>query len=469
MTIRAGSLDRRTLLRGAIATAAVGSFAVACSSPSSKDSDGGSGPKGEKSATNPFGVAANSTVEAAIFDGGYGTDYVDYTNQVLGSQVKGLKVQVKPVVDIAPQLQPRFVGGNPPDLIDNSGEDQIGFLGILDQLEELDDLFEANTYEGKKIADIVYPGVKAPGTFKDKFVALNYVMTVYGVWYSKTLFEENGWTPPKTWDEALDLGQKAKKKGKYLFVHGKEAATYYRTLLIDSAIKEGGDEVRLALENLEKGCWSHPAVQGVIKVMETMVKQKMFVPGGSGTQFQKAQAIWSNDQKALLYPSGGWIENEMKKATKADFQMTGFPSMTLTDKPALPYESLRAAAGEPFIVPKQGKNPAGAKEVLRAMLSEKAAANFSRTKLAPTIVKGTVPADGYGSTALVSQTTMLEAAGTNIFNYMFVETYGMNTDQLVPWNSFLAGDLDGKGLTSALQRISDKVREDDSVDKVKVS
>ncbi|MCI4140723.1 N-acetylglucosamine/diacetylchitobiose ABC transporter substrate-binding protein [Streptomyces sp. MMS20-AI2-20] len=469
MTIRAGSLDRRTLLRGAIATAAMGSFAAACSSPSSKDGDGGSGPKGEKSATNPFGVAANSTVEAAIFDGGYGTDYVDYTNQVLGSQVKGLEVQVKPVVDIAPQLQPRFVGGNPPDLIDNSGEDQIGFLGILDQLEELDDLFEANTYEGKKIADIVYPGVKTPGTFRDKFVALNYVMTVYGVWYSKTLFEENGWTPPKTWDEALDLGQQAKKKGKYLFVHGKEAATYYRTLLIDSAIKEGGDEVRLGLENLEKGCWSHPAIQGVIKVMETMVRQKMFVPGGSGTQFQKAQAIWSNDQKALLYPSGGWIENEMKKATKADFQMTGFPSMTLTDKPALPYESLRAAAGEPFIVPAQGKNPAGAKEVLRAMLSEKAAANFSKTKLAPTIVKGTVPADGYGSTALVSQTTMLEAAGTSIFNYMFVETYGMNTDQLVPWNSFLAGDLDGKGLTSALQKISDKVREDDSVDKVKVS
>lgn len=106
MTIRAGSLDRRTLLRGAIATAAVGSFAVACSSPSGKDGDGDSGPKGEKSATNPFGVAANSTVEAAIFDGGYGTDYVDYTNQVLGGQVKGLKVKVEPVVDIAPSSSP---------------------------------------------------------------------------------------------------------------------------------------------------------------------------------------------------------------------------------------------------------------------------------------------------------------------------------------------------------------------------
>lgn len=238
MTIRAGSLDRRTLLRGAIATAAMGSFAVACGSPSSKD-NGGGGPKGKKGAKNPFGVAENSKVEAAIFDGGYGTDYVDYANNVMGKQVKGVKVQVKPVVDIAPELQPRFVGGNPPDLIDNSGEDQIGFLGILDQLEELDDVFEAENYEGKKIADTVYAGVKDPGTFKDKFVALNYVMTVYGVWYSKTLFEKNGWTPPKTWDEALDLGQKAKKKGKYLFVHGKEAATYYQTLLIGGAIKEG--------------------------------------------------------------------------------------------------------------------------------------------------------------------------------------------------------------------------------------
>lgn len=215
----------------------MGSFAVACGSPSSDDSNDGS--KGKSSSKNPFGVAKNSKVDAAIFDGGYGTDYVDYVNKVIGSQIAGVKVDVKPVVDIAPELQPRFVGGNPPDLIDNSGEDQIGFLGILDQLEELDDVFEANNYEGKKIADTVYPNVKEPGTYNGKFVGLNYVMTVYGVWYSKTLFEENSWTPPKTWDEALDLGQKAKKKGKYLFVFGKEAATYYQTMLINGAVKEG--------------------------------------------------------------------------------------------------------------------------------------------------------------------------------------------------------------------------------------
>ncbi|NGO78519.1 carbohydrate ABC transporter, N-acetylglucosamine/diacetylchitobiose-binding protein [Streptomyces sp. YC504] len=468
MTTRLGSLDRRMFLRGAIAAAATASLATACGSPSSgKDDDKGT--KGKTSAKNPFGVAKNSKVEAAIFDGGYGVDYVTFAGTVVPKQVAGVKVDVKPVVDIAPQLQPRFVGGNPPDLIDNSGEDQIGFLGILDQLETLDDVFEANNYEGKKIADTVYAGVKVPGTYNGKFVALNYVMTVYGVWYSKTLFEANGWTAPKTWDEAYELGKKAKAKGKYLFAHGKEAATYYQTLLIDSAIKEGGDEVRISLEKLEADSWSQPAVQGVLKVMEKMVKEKMFVPGGSGTQFQKAQASWSNDQKALLYPSGGWIENEMKDATKKDFQMTGIPEMTLTADSKMPYEAVRAAAGEPFIVPKQAKNAAGGKEVLRAMLSKEAASNFSKTKLAPTIVKDTVPADGYGSTALVSQSKMLADAGENIFDWKFVGAYGINTDMLVPWNSFLAGDLDAKGLTSALQKISDKIREDDSIEKFEVS
>ena len=153
-------------------------------------------------------------------------------------------------------------------------------------------------------------------------------------------------------------------------VWGKEAATYYQTMSVNSAIKEGGDEVRLALENLQPKCWSLPQIQSVFKALGEMVKKGYFVPGGAGTQFTAAQAKWSNDEQAILYPSGGWIENEMKDATKSDFEMTGAPEPTVTSSPKLPYAGLRAAAGEPFIVPSQAKNVAGGKEILRAMLSK---------------------------------------------------------------------------------------------------
>ncbi|MDX6250254.1 MAG: N-acetylglucosamine transport system substrate-binding protein [Kribbellaceae bacterium] len=466
------NLSRRLFLqRAAVGTLlATGGSTLLAACASSGSSDSGSGGGGAaKTTENPFGMADKSTVDAVIFNGGYGFDYVTFAANIVQQKHSGSTVKVAQSTQIAQQLQPRFVGGNPPDLIDNSGANAIGFNTILDQLAPLDDVFEANNLEGTKIADTLYPGAKAPGTFDGKFLAMNYVLTLYGLWYSESLFKENGWEPPKTYDALLDLGAKAKAKGKYLFVWGKEAATYYNTLAVDSAIKEGGDEVRLALENLKENCWSLPQIQGVFKAMETMVKNGYFVPGGAGTQFTAAQAKWSNDQQAILYPSGSWIENEMKKATKSGFQMKGIPEPTLTESSKLPYAALRSAAGEPFVVPAKGKNVAGGKEVLRAMLSKDAATNFAKTRLAPTIVKGLVPADGFGSTALQSQTAMLDAAGTDIFNYQFVDLYGMNTDQLVVWNSFLSGKLDAAGLTKGLQQITDKVRNDSSVKKIPVT
>jgi N-acetylglucosamine transport system substrate-binding protein len=465
------NVARRTFMRGALAAAALAPLggALASCAGSDSDDDNNDNEGGTKSAENPFGVADSSSVDAVIFDGGYGTDYVAFAATLMEKNFPGSSVKVSATTEIAQELQPRFVGGDPPDLIDNSGENAIGFTTILDQLEDLSDVLDADNLEGTPIRDTLFGGVEEPGTFGDKFAALNYVMTVYAVWYSASLFKENGWEPPKTWDEALDLGAKAKAKGKYLFLWGKEAATYYQTLAIASAIKEGGDEVRLALENLEEDCWSLPAVQDVFTAMGKIIDAGYMKPGGAGTQFTTAQAQWSNNQDALLYPSGSWIENEMKDQTKPGFEMTGFPEMTVTADSAMPYTAMHSAAGEPFVIPSQGKNVAGGKELLRTMLSKEAATNFAKTKLAPTIVKDTVPPDCFGSTALVSQSKMLTDAGSDVFTWKFVDLYGMNVDQLVVWNSFLAGDASVAELTSRLQEITDKVREDDSIKKIEVT
>lgn len=494
MSSESKSLNRRTLLRGAAATAALvpltGALAACAgggaedtptsdttssdtsapvdstSQPAESSDTEGSETPTEPAGDNPFGVAAGSTVEAVIFDGGYGYDYVTFAADKATEKNDGVTFDVKPSTQIGTELQPKFAGGTPPDLIDNSGADLIGINAILDQLEDLEQVFQAPSYEGTTIADTLFGGVREPGMFGDKFAAINYVMTLYAVWYSGSLFDENGWTAPKTWDEALDLGAKAKDKDLYLWVWGKEAATYYEWFAMDSAIKEGGREVLVALENLEPNAWSHPAIQGVFQAMETAVKNEFFVPGGAGTQFTAAQAKWSNDRQALLYPSGSWIENEMASATADGFEMKGVPELVLSDSPAMPYETLRAGAGEPFIVPTTAANPAGGMELLRAMLSKDAASNFAATRKAPTIVSGTVPEDGFGSTALVSQSDMLSAAGENVFSIKFFDFYGLNGDSLNPWNDFLSGTIDAAGLTQAMQDISDRVANDSDIEKL---
>jgi N-acetylglucosamine transport system substrate-binding protein len=472
MDINTRSLGRRDFLRGSLAAAALaatGSLAACATSGTGTSTASSPAAGGAVSETNPFGVQSGSTVDAVIFKGGYGVDYAEFAAKQVQAKQQGVTVKVTPTTKVAQTLQPRFVAGDPPDVIDNSGADLIGINTIRDQLAELTDVIEAKNFEGTVIKDTLYAGVTEPGTYDGKFVVLNYALTVYAIWYSASLFEENGWTVPKTYDEMLALGEEAKGKGKYVLGWGKEAATYYQTLAIDSAIKEGGDEVRLALENLKPDCWSLSPVQDVFNGLKKIIDAGYVKPGGAGTQFTAAQAQWSNAEQFLIQPSGGWIENEMKDQTKSGFKMTGAPEPVVSSNPAMPYEALHSTAGEPYIVPSQGKNVAGGKEFLRAMLSKDAAVNFAKTKLSSTIVKGTVPADGFGSTALQSQIQMLEAAGSNIFSWNFVLLYGMNTDQLVVWNSFLAGDSDVAKLTKGLQDITDKVAKDDSIKKVQVS
>lgn len=468
MSIQQKSFERRGFLRGALAAAVLVPLGGTLASCASGGGGGTTQQTGSVSDANPFGIADNSTIDAVVFDGGYGIDYVQFAADLVKKNHSSVTVKVAGSADISGELQPRFAGGTPPDLFDNSGSKSIGISTILEQLEDLNSVVEAKNLEGTVIKDSLYPGVTSPGTFGGKFVALNYALTVYAVWYSASLFEANGWTPPKTWDEALDLGAKAAAKGKKLFVWGKQAATYYMELAVTSAIKEGGDEVRLGLENLKADAWSHPAIQSVLGKIAEAVQKGYFVAGGSGTDFKVAQAQWTNKQDALLYPSGSWIENEMKDQTKADFKMTGIPAPTVSAASKLPYTALHSAAGEPFMIPSKGNNVAGAKELLRTMLSKDAATNFAKTKLAPTIVKGTVPADGFGSTALVSQSKMIDGAGDKVFTFNFNDFYGTNKDLLTLWNSFLDGKSDVATLTKESQKIFDKIRNDSSVTKVEV-
>jgi N-acetylglucosamine transport system substrate-binding protein len=452
------TIDRRTFMRGTAAAAVALPLSGLLNSTSALAAD----------AANPFGVADGSTIDAVIFNGGYGIDYVQFAADLVKKNHPTLTVNVAPSTKIATELQPRFIGGNPPDLFSNSGADAIGFVPLIDQTEDLNSLLDSPNLEGVKIRDTLFGGVEAPGTYGGKLIALNYVMTVFAMWYSASLFEANGWTPPTTWAEAKALGAKAKEKGIYLLGWGKEAATYYRTSLLASAIKEGGDEVRLAIENLKPGCWSLPAVQGVITALYDIIQAGYMKPGGSGTQFTAAQAQWSNDESFLLYPSGSWIENEMKKATKDGFKMTGMPEMTLTDSPKMPKSTLHASAGEPFMIPSAALNLPGGKELFRTMLSKEVATFFAKQKLAPSIVKDIVPADGFGSTALVSQSKLLSDAGANVIAFNFWDVYGTNTDELVVWNSFLDGKMDVPTFTAAVQKITDAVYNDASVTKFEV-
>lgn len=140
------NIDRRTFMRGSAAAAA------ALPLGGLLGSTGLTSAAFAQDAANPFGLADGSTVDAVIFNGGYGIDYVEFAANLMQKNHPKVTVKVSASTKIATELQPRFIGGNPPDLIDNSGANSIGFSAIIDQLETMDSVLDAPSLEGVESA-----------------------------------------------------------------------------------------------------------------------------------------------------------------------------------------------------------------------------------------------------------------------------------------------------------------------------
>src|SRR3712207_9152154 len=91
MSITDQPLRRRDFLRGSLGLAALattGSLAGCATSGTGPATEATSPAGGPVSDTNPFGVQANSTVDAVIFNGGYGVDYARSEERRVGKECR---------------------------------------------------------------------------------------------------------------------------------------------------------------------------------------------------------------------------------------------------------------------------------------------------------------------------------------------------------------------------------------------
>ncbi|MDN5820010.1 MAG: N-acetylglucosamine/diacetylchitobiose ABC transporter substrate-binding protein, partial [Brachybacterium sp.] len=458
---------------GAGAGAAALSACAAGGGDSSDEGDGEAGVgtgEGDVSDDNPFGVAGDAPVDVVIFNGGYGDQYAKDAGDKYQEMYPDADVQVSSTVNIQPDLQPRFIGGNPPDLFDNSGAQSMNAGALVGEssVAELDQLAEAPSLDGGTIKDSLIPGSLDAGMYSGKVYAFNYVYTVYAVWLSRKQFEDKGWAMPATWDDVMTIGEAAKAEGIALFPWGgQNASNYYRELALSMAIKEGGLDVQKNLDRLEPDAFEQDSVVAAYAAIEDAVKAGYFLSGGAGIKHTEAQAQWVTG-KAVMYPSGSWIENEQKGITPDDYEMVGVPTPQLSTSGAMPPEAIHGTAGEPFFVPSDAANGAGGLEFLRVMLSKEQAQNFSEITSSPTVLKDTIPEDAFGSTALASTNEMITAAGENTFHINHRDWYGLGPDTVTLWTEFLNGGLTADQAREREQAMIDGVREDDSIEKFDV-
>jgi len=425
-------------------------------------------PTGE--ARNPLKVPEDQPLDSVIFKGGYSDEYAINAEGIYQQAYPKAKVSHQGIQRLQEQLQPRFVGGTPPDVIDNSGAGNLDTAALVaeGQLADLADLMEAPAFDssGKKFKDTLLPGSQDNAVYDGKQFALLYAYTVNGIWSSTRLLKDRGWEYPKTWDGMLKLCEEIKKAGIAPWTYTGKFPQYLYMVLMPMIYKAGGIEAIKRLDNLEPNAWQQPEVKASAEALYQLADRGYIMPGSEGLTHTESQAEWLQG-KAVFIPVGSWLENEMKGQVPDGFNMAvkPVPSLSVSDK--VPFEGIQASAGETFIVPSKGKNVQGGKELLRILFSMQGARFFSENTRALTVVQGSANGLDLG-TAFASVQAAADAAGSNRFTYLFGTWYAKMRDDIKDQlGAMMTKKITPAEFVNKAQEFADSTAKDNSIKKYK--
>ncbi|MCB0106795.1 MAG: N-acetylglucosamine/diacetylchitobiose ABC transporter substrate-binding protein [Caldilineaceae bacterium] len=418
-------------------------------------------------ALNPLGLEAGQPVEGIFFEGGFGRGYLDNAADIFRALHPDNEMSVSGIQRVGDQLRPRFIGGNPPDVIDNSGAGNLDTAALVaeDQLLDLAPLFDAPSLDtpGMTFGETLFPGSQLSGQYDGVQRVLLMAYTVAGIWHSQTLFEEKGWEYPKTWDDMLafcDMVQSETDMAAWTY-QGRYPQYMNFGVIWPLIYKNGGLDAVVAIDNLQDGAWLAEPVVKAAQMAQELYNQGFIMQGTEGLTHTESQAEWLQG-KAVFIPCGTWLENEMRDLTPENFNMVVKPVPGQTEDV---YDSIGAWAGENFFVPSQATNSIGGLEYLRCLMSKANAQWFAQNVGAIMAVSGGTEGVELSS-AVQSATALVEAAGDNIFDYQIDAWYTpLNDEMRDRTGDLMTGRMSPEEWADALQAKADEIKADDTIPK----
>jgi ABC-type glycerol-3-phosphate transport system substrate-binding protein len=293
----------------------------------------------------------------------------------------GIKVELKlEGREVLVKEKGNIIMKTPPDIIDQDiNELSAALLNKEILAEPLDDLYHSKGPEGQaKLKDIFSQKLvnlyKKGG--KSYFLPYEFITTLFIC--DKSTFEQNKLELPKTWEEFISSGQGLKEKGLTPLaldgnIYGYGA--YYYCLMLER-IMGPGNLLKAALDK-SGACFDEPGYLKAARLISEMSKSQknFFQKGYENSNYPQAQANWAKNGAVSIF-CGTWIPVETVKLVGKSFKygFYSFPEVSSGIGKATDLEAILIGG----LIPKNAKNPEGAKEFLKFMINKKNALSFVR-------------------------------------------------------------------------------------------
>lgn len=392
---------------------------------------------------------ASNRVQVLLSQSEYGDSLLDDVRSLLAARTPAIEVQTTNAS--AADAPAQLLAPTPPDALLSGGWEALSLAEIAPWARALD----------TEAPDLgLVAGATTAGRVGEHVVAVPLVHEVRGLWYSSSLFRQRGWRLPATWADLLGLGRLARPHGLYLFAPGRETALDLARMVVASAIKQGGEPVRTAMDALAPGCWALAPVQLALQALEQLVQEGLVRPGAGDSSGDDALARWARDQDCLLYPGGSAVPWRTRRLAGDDFGLALVPDPALDGDPALGAKAAQLGFGSWLAVGRTSASPDGALAVLRTLLSPEVAGRFTSEHFALSTVADAngSPTSAHGRAGLAAQQDLVQAADGADCSWRAPERFGIGPDVAVLVAGLLDESLDLGTLIRELQSLSDDVR-----------
>jgi N-acetylglucosamine transport system substrate-binding protein len=407
---------------------------------------------------------AGGSIEVQAFKGGYDIDFFQKCADSYMKANAGSTVKVDGNPRVWEQLQPRMVGGTPPDLMFPGWGMDHWALAEEGQILDLGEALKTPGADGKPWGDSFEPSLLKLGQLDGKQVTLPYYMMMYGWWYDPDVFAKNGWTPPKTYAELLALAPKIKAKGMApLTFQGQYP--YYLTygMLMPWTLSIGGESAMKACQNMEPGAWKSEAVMKAAGMLVELRDKGFFQDGCISMSHTEAQQEFLNG-KAAMVPCGTWMKSEMSKMMKPGTKIAFMRPVTVDGGKGDP--SAIQVDIEPWMVPSKAKNTDLAIDFYKHMTSLENAKAFVKEKGTLMAIKGSndgdMPEELKGPAAMFKESKFVWAIQ---FRHWYKTFFKEMEDSLT---ALMTKKLDAAGFCDRLEKAAQAVRDDETIKKRKI-
>ena len=316
-------------------------------------------------------------VEAALFEGGEGLEYFQRCAREMG------RVQVYGDPRISEKIRIRLLEGSPPEVSNaNLPYDQLIAKGKILPLERW---LDGPNWDGSgRWRDDFLPGSLTRFQIGGHTYGIPLQYAVQACYYNRAMFRRQGWKPPRSWGEWLQLCHKVQDSGvAALAFQGRY--TYYAAPLIHHVYYHlAGPQAYRDQQQLKPGSFDNSAMIESLRLVQQLALQ-YFQPGSMGMSHTEAQLEFLQGHAAMLV-CGSWFKSEMRGKCPPGFELGEVPLPLPDHAPKTP-PAVQVGAGY-FFVFSESRDPQGGVDYLRFITQRSQAGQLVKTQDLPVAVVG---------------------------------------------------------------------------------